>query len=151
MYICDRQKEIVKKALKDYDFIKEELENKIKKGYDLNELSKFLCRFKDIEITNLEIYDDIGYLDFLYNDINTSAIYNADKKTIKVSETMEIYDKVKYEYIVEDFLTKEEYIKMLFKTKEMYFDELVKNLKEKPTSQYYRDEFIRFLNEEWCK
>ena len=109
MYLNKRQIDIVLKALKDYDFIKEEIENKIKKGYSMKELCDYLGRFKDIDITNFDKCDEYTYIDFLYKDINTYISYK-ENETIKVSNTLEIYDSVKGEYIIEDWLTKKDYM-----------------------------------------
>ena len=156
MYLDSRQKAIVKKALEDYDFIKEEIDEKIAKGYNLEDLSIYLVRLgrKDIEITNLESYGDYAYLDFLYKDLNTCVMWERDKG-ISVSSTFEIYDKEKDAYIVEDFLTKEEYEKIIGKTREEELEELVQSLKwyESRNLQLgYKEQerkVINFLKENW--
>lgn len=109
MYLNKRQIDIILKALKDYDFIKEEIESKIKKGYNMQELCDYLGRFKDIDITNFDKSGDYTYIDFLYKDINTYISYK-ENETINVSNTLEIYDSIKQEYIIEDWLTKKDYM-----------------------------------------
>lgn len=155
MYLDNRQKEIVKKALSDYDFIKEEIDEKIAKGYNLEELSTYLVRLnKDIEISNLDGYDDYVYLDFLYKDLNM-CVYWEKNNAIRVSNTFEIYDKESGEYIVEDFLTKEEYEKMLNRTREENLQDLVATLKWYESRDLqadyksYEKEVINFLKENW--
>lgn len=161
MYLDIRQKKIVRKAIEDYDFIKSELDNKIKEDYNLEELSEFLVRFKGIEISELDDYgseddyeSEYAYLDFLYNDINTCVVWEKDKG-IRVSNTFEICDKEKHEYIVEDFLTKEEYQKMLDRTREENLEYLVATLKYyesrdlKDDYECYKNEVISFLKENW--
>lgn len=154
MILDRRQKELVKKALEDYDFIKEEITNKINKGYDVDKLSIFLTRFKDIEITNLEKYDDYEYLDFLYKDLNMCVMFDTDKG-LRVSNTFEIYDKKTCEYIVEDFLTKEDYTSMINKTKEEELEDMVATLKYYDSTNMelayknYKDKIIIFLKENW--
>jgi len=155
MYLDNRQKAIVKKALEDYDFIKEELDEKIAKDYNLEDLSIYLNKYsKDVEITNLESYNDYAYLDFLYKDLNMCVMWERDKG-IRVSATFEIYDKEKKEYIVEDFLTREEYINMLNRTREENLQDLVATLKWYDSSNmkiaYEEQErkVINFLKENW--
>lgn len=154
MYLDKRQKNIVKQALNDYDFIKEELNEKINKDYNMEDLSIFLTRFKDIEITNFDIYDDFGYLDFIYKDINTCVIWSKDAG-IRVSNTLEIYDKIKMEYIVEDFLTVDEYVEMINRTKEEILDEFIDRLNYCDTHDLKADyneiskQLVNFLTEEW--
>jgi len=154
MILDKRQKEIIKKALDDYDFMKEEITNKIDKGYTIDDLSVFLTRFKDIEITNIEKYDDYGYLDFLYKDLNMCVMFDTDKG-LRVSNTFEIYDKKIYEYIVEDFLTKEEYTKLINKTREEEIEDMVATLKYYDSHNLeadykaYSNKIISFLKENW--
>ena len=156
MYLDSRQKAIVKKAIEDYDFIKEEIDEKIAKGYNLEDLSIYLVRLgrKDIEITNLETYKDYAYLDFLYKDLNMCVMWERDKG-IRVSSTFEIYDKENNAYIVEDFLTKEEYEKMLNRTREENLQDLVATLKwydSRDMQIAYKEQerkVINFLKEDW--
>lgn len=154
MILDKRQKELVKKALDDYDFIKEEITNKIAKGYDIDDLSIFLTRFKDIEISNIEKYDDYEYLDFLYKDLNMCVMFDTDKG-LRVSNTFEIYDKKTCEYIVEDFLTKDEYTKLINKTREEELEDMIATLKYYDSHnleadyKIYTNKIISFLKENW--
>ena len=111
MYLNKIQIDIVLEGLKNYDFITDEINNKIVKGYNLEEIADFLTRFKDIEITNFDKCNEITYLDFIYKNINTSVIKNEnDKVSLKVSNVLEIYDEERQEYIIEDWLTKKDYM-----------------------------------------
>ena len=159
MYLDLRQKEIVKKALEDYDFIKEEIDEKIAKNYNLEELSKYLVRLSnDIEVSNLEDYTEYAYLDFIYKDLNMCICWDV-KKGIRVSSTFEIYDKTMQEYVVEDFLSKEDYQAMLDRSREDNLQELVATLKwydsnnkNKAFSAAYDAQvkkIISFLKENW--
>lgn len=164
MLFNEKEKEIVRKALKDYDFIKEEIDNRIKQNYDLNDLHKFLLEFKHIDITNIEIKDDYGYLDFMYNDLNMYVGYDnglgicndeLENHKIRVSNTFEIYNKEKCEYIIEDFCTKEEYQKYLENTKEKELQNRIDKLKyleEKNLMSDYKAQslyIIDFLKNNW--
>ena len=159
MYLDNRQKEVVKNGIKDYEFIKNEIETKMNlKNCTLEDIQAFLSKFdsKDLEITNLENYnDDYGYLDFIYKDINTCVGFDKEiNKDLHVSTTFEIYDIEKYEYIVEDFCTKEEYEKMLNYTKEDKLESMIKHLrylkdkKLKADYKLYIKEIVKFLEED---
>lgn len=149
MYLDKRQKNIIIKALNDYKFIKEELTLKIKAQYTPDELTDYILRFKDTEITN---FDDM-YLDFEYQDISTCVILNSTPVP-QVSSTFEIYDKIKQEYIVEDFLTPEDYEKMLKTPFEESLKEMVHELNfydiQDMTTQYneQKEKIIKALKEE---
>ena len=159
MYIDLRQKEIVKKAIEDYDFIKEEIDEKIAKDYNLKELSKYLVKLSnDVEITNLEDYhSEYAYLDFMYKNLNMYVSWDVEKG-VRVSPTFEIYDKDMQEYIVDDFLSKEEYQAMLNRSREDNLEDLVATLKfydsnkNKAYSVDYNAQvkkIINFLEENW--
>lgn len=103
----------------------------------LEYLRKIILRFKDSEITNLETYDDYGYLDFIYKNVNMS-VWN-----------------VSYEYIVDDYLSLDDYAKMLNTDKETELQNAIVDLKYYENSKYTelynskRDEIIEFLKENW--
>ena len=154
MYLDERKKKIVRKAIEDYEFIKEELENKIKQNYNLEELSEFLLKFKGTCIENLDTDSDIEcYLDFEYNDVNMCCIWDTDKG-LRVSNLYEIYDKEKEEFLSEDWLTTDDYKKWLNKTREEELENLVVQLKYcecKGLVDYssYEREIINFLKMNW--
>lgn len=160
MYLDNRQKEVVKNGIKDYEFIKNEIETKMNlKNCTLEDIQAFLTKFnsKDLEITNLENYnDDYGYLDFIYKDINTCVGFDKEvNKDLHVSSTFEIYDREKMEYIIEDFCSKEEYLELLNKTKEQELQDLVQHLKYCDSHNLKADydisvkDLIIFLKENW--
>lgn len=154
MFLDRRQIELIKNAIEDYNFIKEEIENKIKKGYNLEEISVFLNRFKDIEITSLDSINGDSWLDFLYKDIST-CVCSTKEKGIYVGSTFEIYDKKNYEYIVEDLLTVKDYENLMNTPKEEMIADAVHNLKYYESHKYtdlynkQRDRLINFLKEEY--
>ena len=154
MFLDRRQIELIKKSIEDYNFIKEEIENKIQKGFSLEEISTFLTRFKDIEITNLDGILGDRYLDFLYKDINT-CVCETTKKGIFMGTTFEIYDRLNSEYIVEDFCDIKEYENMINTPKDIMLANAIANLKYYESNNYkdsynrQRDKIISFLKEEY--
>lgn len=154
MIIDVRQRALILNAINDYNFIKEEIEHRIKKGYTLEELSSFIVKFKGTEITNLENYEEYAYLDFIYQDVNMSVCWDLEKGTY-VGKTFEIFDKDNNGYVVEDFLSIEEYEKMLNTPKEQMLRDAVVDLKFFETNGYKEnydiqlDKIVRFLKEEF--
>lgn len=157
MYLDNRQKQIVTNSLKDYDFIKNEIESKLNlQNCELEDISRFLGKFdyKELEITNLEKYKDYAYLDFIYKDLNMCVMWERFKGN-RVSPTFEIYDKERQSYIVEDFLTKEEYKEILNTKREDNLEDLVGTLKwyeARNMKNAYENQIevlINFLKENW--
>lgn len=154
MFLDRRQIELVKKAIDDYNFIKEEIELRISKDYNLEEISQVLVKFKGITIENLEDYENEAYLDFEYNNINTWVSWQRNTGTC-VSSTFEIYDDKEMCYIVEDFLSIKEYEEMINTPKETMLANAVAELKCYESNNYkdsynrQRDKIISFLKEEY--
>ena len=155
MILDSRQKEIVRKAISDYDFIREELENQIDPEVNnLERLIIFLNRFKGIEITNFgDNTDDEQYLDFNYNDVNMFVMWNNEDRT-RVGTTLEIWDNIKKEYVVEDWLNRNKYVEMTTRTKEEDLALLVQQMKyceSKGLADYshWEKETLNFLKENW--
>ena len=76
MIIDVRQRALILNAINDYNFMKEEIEQRIKKGDNLEELSTFIVKFIGTEITNLEKYEEYAYLDFIYQYIKINVCFD---------------------------------------------------------------------------
>lgn len=154
MILDARKINVIKKEIENYKFMKEELEQRIAKNDTLEELSDFINKFRDTEITSLETHEDYGYLDFLYKDVNMCVSWEKSKG-IYVSKYFEIYDNKGEEYIVEDFLTIEEYEKLMNTPKENMLRDAVADLKfydAHDLKQNYEktlEKIIVFLKEEF--
>ena len=154
MFLDSRQIELIKKAIEDFKFIGEEIENKIKKGYSLEDIEMFLNRFKDIEITCLDSINGDGWLDFLYKDINTCVSWTKEDG-VRMCSTFEIYDRKTNAYIVEDYCNIEEYEKLINTPKEVMLKNAVADLKYYESNNYLenynkqRDRIIEFLKKEY--
>lgn len=154
MFLDARKINVIKKEIENYKFMKEELEQRIAKNDTLEELSDFINKFRDTEITILEKYDDYGYFDFLYKDVNMCVSWEKSKG-IYVSKYFEIYDSKEEEYIVEDFLTIEEYEKLMNTPKEDILRDAVADLKFydahdlKENYEKTLEKIIVFLKEEF--
>ena len=154
MILDARKINVIKKEIENYKFMKEELEQRITKNDTLEELSDFINKFRDTEITSLEKYEDYGYLDFLYKGVNMCVSWKKSKG-IYVSKYFEIYDSKEEEYIVEDFLTIEEYEKLMNTPKENMLRDAVADLKFydahdlKENYEKTLEKIIVFLKEEF--
>jgi len=154
MILDARKINVIKKEIENYKFMKEELEQRVAKNDTLEELSDFINKFRDTEITSLEKYDDYGYLDFLYKDVNMCVSWEKSKG-IYVSKYFEIFDSEEKEYIVEDFLTIEEYEKLMNTPKEDILRDAVADLKFydahdlKQNYEKMLEKIIVFLKEEF--
>lgn len=170
MILDNRRKELIKNSIKHYDFIKRMITNEIAVWSDkitdkvklLEYLEKFVEKFKGVVVTNFEYNaptedkdSQYGYLDFLYNDVSMSVMYNTGDENIHVSDTYEIYDKVSMGYIIEDWLTTDDYTKMIARSKEDILHDAIVDLKWYESNNYLdcynqlRDEIVNFLKEEW--
>ena len=155
MFLTNREIELVKQAIEDYKFMKEESEYRISQGYSLKELADFISKFKDVEITNLEEHSDYGYLDFSYKDVDMCVAKKNKEGDKYVGKTFEIYDKTNYRFIVEDFLTIEEYERIINIPKEEMLASAIVDLKyyesNNKSFEYNTqvDKIIGFLKENW--
>ena len=157
MFLENRQIEIIKKAIKDYKFMKEEIEEFIgrtKAKVDFNIIQDFILKFKGTDVTNIVEEKDYGYLDFEYNDVNMCVSYQSEE-ILKVGSTFEIYDKTTCTYIIEDFLSVEEWENLINTSKETMLEDAIFNLKSyesKGKSYEYEEQLkkiIVFLKENW--
>ena len=98
MFLDIRQRELIKNTIKDYKFMKEEIEQKIEKNFTIEELKDFINKFRDTEITSVDSYADYGYLDFNYKNANMCVGWESENKY--VGSTFEIFDDKNREYIV---------------------------------------------------
>ena len=114
MKLEERQKELIRNALKDYRYIRTEINYLIEKGRTLSEIYDYLRHINAIEFTNLDFdFDVFKYIDFIYYDISASVI--KDDRGLRVQSTLQIYDKEKCNYIIEDYLTEKEWETILEK------------------------------------
>ncbi len=159
MYLNLRQKELVRKAIKDYQFMEYEINNRIIGGITFEELTDFLLKFKGIVITNTEDWDDdFRYLDFQYNSVDMCVSLNKKENELKVSDVFEIYDDTKEHFVIEDWLCVKDYNDILNTPKEKILNNLVAELKYIDCNDVYdrekkyeekKEEIIRFLKEEY--
>lgn len=163
MFLENRQVELIKQALKDYRFIKTEIENFIERTRtedlqrDFDAIANFILKFKGTDITNIENNNiDYAYLDFEYNALNMYVRFDRElENKIVVSKTFEVYDKMTCTYIIEDFLSAEEWENLINTSKETMLEDAVHNLKyfESNGKSYEYEEQLKkivvFLKENW--
>ena len=95
MLITNREKEIIEKNLKEYNYLKSLFDKMEFK--ELAEVDEFLKRFKDADVYNLDKTE--GYLDFYYKDL--SLCVSKCDEVIKLCDCISVWDKDKDEYIFE--------------------------------------------------
>ena len=109
MKLDNRQLEIIKNGLKDFEYIKTDINYLIEKGRNLENILDYLRDFYEIEIVHFDLDDkDFRYIDFNYGITNNSV--TEDNKTgLRVQDTFVIYDEEKQEYLNEYCLSVEEW------------------------------------------
>ena len=95
MLLNNTQKRLIDNAIKDYYFIKNEIEEKIIQNYDADRLKEYLNKLKGIEIYN----DGDDYIDFYYNDLNLTIVHNETK--FELCNSVSIFDKSIEYYLFE--------------------------------------------------
>lgn len=114
MKLDNRQLELIRNSLKDFEYIKTEINYLIEKGRNLENILDYLRHINEIEIVHYDLdNEDFRYIDFNYGSIDNSVI--EDKKGLRVQNTIEIYDKELQEYLIEDWLSPQEWENILEK------------------------------------
>lgn len=89
---------IFKNVIKDYKIIKEDIDKKIQKGCNLQDLYDYIRHLSSCHITNYDLTDNImKYIDFDYCDMLLS-IYD-DNDGVYLGDTIEVYNDKRIEFI----------------------------------------------------
>ena len=114
MKLDTRQLELIRNSLKDFEYIKTEINYLIEKGRNLENILDYLIHINELEIIHFDFdNEDFKYIDFTYGSIDNSVI--EDKKGLRVQNTIEIYDKELQDYLIEDWLSPKEWQNILDK------------------------------------
>lgn len=114
MKFSNEELEIFKRVLKDYKILEKDINERIKKGYDIEELLRYIEHLSACEITNCNIKSDFKYIDFNYYDMVCSIIEcEKDNIPLKLQETVEVWNDKEDCYIVEDWLSMKEIEKVI--------------------------------------
>lgn len=97
MLLSKGQRQLIEKSIKDFEFIKNEITEKVKLNYDLEQIKDFLNRIKGIDICN----EIDHYVDFYYNELNLSIYF--DEKEIRLLDSIGIYDSSIENYLIENY------------------------------------------------
>lgn len=95
MLLTKGQRQLIEKSIKDFEFIKNEITEKVKLNYDLEKIKDYLDRLKGIDICN----EIDHYVDFYYNELNLSIYF--DEKEIRLLDSIGIYDSSIENYLIE--------------------------------------------------
>lgn len=111
--------EILKRSIEEYKIIKEEIDERIKGGYTLENLLDYIRHLSTCNITNYDLEDEnFKYIDFNYADLTCSILQHNDKNNDKpyLGESIEVWNDKSYHFIgtfnnireIEDILKEEE-------------------------------------------
>lgn len=115
MKLDNRQLELIRNSLKEFEYIKTEINYLIEKGRNLENILDYLRHINEIELTNCDLNNkDFKYIDFIYGNINASVIKDKNKG-LRVQEGIEIYDTEIQDYLIDDWLSIKEWENILEK------------------------------------
>ena len=87
--------EIFKRVIKDYETLKKEVDDRIKKGYTLENLSDYIRHLNSCNITNV----DLKYIDFNYCDMCISIYQDNREDRPYLGDTIEVWNDEEVGYI----------------------------------------------------
>lgn len=90
----DKEISIFRRVISDYDLLKKEIDERIEKGYNLENLHDYIRHLSSCSISN---YEENEYIDFYYCDMLVS-IYN-DNNELYLGDTIEIWNDEDMYYI----------------------------------------------------
>lgn len=88
---------IFKNVIKDYNILKKDIDEKIKKDHTITDLYDYIRHLSFCNITNIDLSDDFKYIDFNYCDMCISIIQDND--ILYLGKTLEIWNDEKNYYI----------------------------------------------------
>ena len=83
----DKEISIFRRVISDYDLLKKEIDERIEKGYNLENLHDYIRHLSSCSISS---YEENEYIDFYYCDMLVS-IYN-DNNELYLGDTIEIWN-----------------------------------------------------------
>lgn len=82
---------IMKNVIYDYDKLSKDIKNKVEKGYDIEMLIDYIRHLSSCNTTNINLQDDLKYVDFNYQDMLVT-IYQQDDEKPYLGDTIEVYN-----------------------------------------------------------
>ena len=83
--------EIMKQAVKEYNYISRYINYEIKNGASMEQLLEYVVDEFDADITNYDLLSDYKYIDFNYGCMNCSIIQSKELPT-HLSDTIELWN-----------------------------------------------------------
>ena len=83
--------DIMKEAIKEYNYISRFINHEIKEGASMEQLLNYVVNEFDADITNYDLLSDFKYIDFNYGCMNCSII-STDKVPTHLSDTIELWN-----------------------------------------------------------
>jgi len=89
---------IFKRVIKDYENLKKEIDERIKKGYTIESLFDYIRHLANCYITNYDLVDNYKYIDF-NTDNMTLSILKTDDKQPYLGDSLEVWNDTLNMYI----------------------------------------------------
>lgn len=106
MKFSKEELDIIKEAIKEYEYLERNINHEIKEGASMEQLLDYVSNNFDIDITNCDLKSDYKYIDFNYGNINCSIISSNETPTT-FSKSLEVWND-KGLYIISEFVTIDE-------------------------------------------
>ena len=102
MKFNDEEKKIIKNSIEDYDALKEEINDRIAEGQDIEDLYNYIRHLSCVDITNYELNDDYKYVDFNYYALTCTLLEDLSRNIeTNLSNYVSIWNDKTNEVIVE--------------------------------------------------
>lgn len=100
----DEELEIIKRAIKDYDLLEKEINDRINKGYTISDLHDYLRHLASCDVISYEDnYEDYSYIDFNYCDMACSICEDVScNNKLHLSKSIELWNDKELYVISED-------------------------------------------------
>lgn len=89
---------IFENVIRDYNILKKDIDDKIKKGYTINDLYDYIRHLSSCSPTNVELNGKFKYIDFNYCDMCISILEH-DENGVYLGESLEIWNDEEEYYI----------------------------------------------------
>lgn len=91
MNFTKEELDIMKEAIKEYEYLERNINHEIKEGASMEQLLEFVVDEFAVEITNYDLLSDYKYIDFNYGCMNCSII-STDKIPTHLSDSVELWN-----------------------------------------------------------
>ncbi len=83
--------EIFKNVIRDYEEFKKEIDERVEKGYTMENLLDYVRHLSSCNITNVDLVDDFKYIDINYIDMTISILQEKEDKPY-LGDSLEVWN-----------------------------------------------------------